>query len=141
MSQEEKPKVTRMIVLGPSATISSAELVQKLHMMELPLTIKATCYGAIVNGEEDTVKKAIETIRKYDPSNIFTKDRGFPPGDPRRCRAKRGAAREGYHQLEKEYGLLNFVCEALESPKKVSIKKTKKIEPEMFKKILEECEK
>jgi putative methanogenesis marker protein 6 len=130
-----------MIILGPAANISQTELVRKLHMMELPLTIKSTCYGAVINGEESIVDKAVEEMRKLDYCNIFTKDRGFPPGDPRRCRAKRGGAREGFHQLEKEFELLGFVSEALENPKKVSLKKPKKVPVETFKEIAKECEK
>lgn len=137
----EDSKVTRMIILGPSASISQTELIGKLHMMELPLTIKSTCYGAIVNGEEEVVKEAVEKIRKLDYCNIFTKDRGFPPGDPRRCRAKRGAAREGYHQLEKEFELLDFVSEALQNPKKVSVEKPKKVPVDVFKEICKKCDK
>jgi putative methanogenesis marker protein 6 len=130
-----------MIILGPSAKISQTELVRKIHMMELPLTIKSTCYGAVINGEESVINKALEDVRKLDYCNIFTKDRGFPPGDPRRCRAKRGGAREGFHQLEKEFELLGFVSEALEKPKKVSLKKPEKVSVETFKEIVEECEK
>lgn len=143
MSQEKSDNstVTRMIILGPSAQISSQELVQKLHMLELPLTIKSTCYGAIIHGDERDVKDAMEKIRRLDPYNIFTKDRGFPPGDPRRCRAKRGAAREGFHQLEKEFELLDCVREALEKPRKVHIEKPKKIAPDSLKEIIVECEK
>ena len=63
MSQEESSKVTRMIILGPAANISQPELIRKLHMMELPLTIKSTCYGAVVNGEESVVNKAVEDAR------------------------------------------------------------------------------
>ena len=137
----ESSKVTRMIILGPSASISQTELVGKLHMMELPLTIKSTCYGAIVNGEEKYVKEAVEKIRKLDYCNIFTKDRGFPAGDPRRCRAKRGAAREGYHQLEKEFELLDYVSEALKNPREVCVEKPKKVPVELFKKVCKECEK
>jgi len=137
----EDDKVTRMIVLGPKAQLSSSELVGKLHMLELPLTIKSTCYGALIHGTEEVVMDAIKKIRDLDPSNIFTKDRGFPPGDPRRCRAKRGAAREGFHQLEKEYELLEYVCDALENPEKVSLKKPEKISPEDFRKVVQECEK
>jgi putative methanogenesis marker protein 6 len=110
-------------------------------MLELPLTIKSTCYGAIIHGDEDTVMDAVNKIRKLDPYNIFTKDRGFPPGDPRRCRAKRGAAREGFHQLEKEYELLDCLREALENPKEVHVKKPKKIEPDSLKEIIAEYEK
>ncbi|MGZ7067320.1 MAG: methanogenesis marker 6 protein [Methanobacterium sp.] len=138
MSPESE--VTRMIILGPSSQINQAELVQKLHMMELPLTIKSTCYGAIVHGPEDVVMDAIEQIRELDPCNIFTKDRGFPPGDPRRCRAKRGAAREGFHQLEKEFELLEGVSEALEKPRKVHVEKPCKIDPDVLKKLIKECE-
>lgn len=137
----ENDKVTRMIILGPKAELSQSELLGKLHMLELPLTIKSTCYGAVIHGDNKTVQDAITKIRDLDPSNIFTKDRGFPPGDPRRCRAKRGAAREGFHQLEKEYELLEYVCDALENPKKVSLEDSKKISPDEFRKIVKECEK
>ena len=131
--------ITRMIILGPSADISATELVRKLHMLELPLTIKTTCYGAAISGDAEAVKKAVESIRKIDPCNIFTKERGFPPGDPRRCRAKRGGAREGFHQLEKEFELLDDVSKALKNPQKVQVKKSEKISPEEFKKIAEKC--
>lgn len=141
MLQDESSKVTRMIILGPSANISQTELVRKLHMMELPITIKSTCYGAVVNGEESVVNKAVEQARNLDYCNIFTKDRGFPPGDPRRCRAKRGGAREGFHQLEKEFELLGYVSEALEKPRKVSLEKPKKVPVEKFIEVVKECEK
>jgi len=138
LTMPESSKVTRMVILGPSAKISQSELVRKLHMMELPMTIKSTCYGAALSGEEEVVKKAISNIRTLDPYNIFTKDRGFPPGDPRRCRAKRGGAREGFHQLEKEFELLDAVSKALENPKKVSLRRPKKVSPQEFKEIAEE---
>ncbi|MEG3224419.1 MAG: hypothetical protein BME94_02575 [Methanobacteriales archaeon Met13] len=134
-------KVTRMIILGPAAKISQSELVGKLHMLELPLTIKSTCYGSVIHGEEKDVLDAVSKIRKLDPQNIFTKDRGFPPGDPRRCRAKRGGAREGFHQLEKEFELLGYVGEALDCPEVVDLKEPGKISPEEFRKIARECEK
>jgi len=132
-------QITRMFILGPSANISATELVRKLHMMELPLTIKTTCYGAAISGDKDDVMKAVVEIRKVDPYNIFTKDRGFPPGDPRRCRAKRGGAREGFHQLEKEFELLDDVSKALKNPRKVKIKKIDKISPDEFRVIAENC--
>lgn len=133
----KKDEITRMFILGPSANISSTELVRLLHMMELPLTIKTTCYGAAISGDEESVMKAVRDIRKADPYNIFTKDRGFPPGDPRRCRAKRGGAREGFHQLEKEFELLDDVSKALKNPHKVEIKKIKKVPVDEFRKIAE----
>jgi putative methanogenesis marker protein 6 len=139
-SSKSDSKVTRMIILGPSAEISPTELVRKLHMMEFPLTIKSTCYGAAISGEEEVVKKAVKSIRELDPCNIFTKDRGFPPGDPRRCRAKRGGAREGFHQLEKEFELLDDVSKALKNPHKVRVKESKKVSPEEFEEIVKKCD-
>lgn len=143
MSPKKSPEVckddntrTRMIILGPGATISQSELVQNLHMLELPLTIKATCYGAMVYGDREVVDNAVDKARTLDPYNIFTKDRGFPPGDPRRCRGHRGAAREGYHQLEKEFKLLGYVGEALKKPQKVSIKEPEKVSVDDFKEIV-----
>jgi putative methanogenesis marker protein 6 len=49
-----------------------------------------------------------------DPAHIFTKDRGFPPGDPRRCRANLGGARPGYYGHEFEMGLVRYVSKGLE---------------------------
>ncbi|MBM4241378.1 MAG: methanogenesis marker 6 protein [Euryarchaeota archaeon] len=139
MSQEnQNPKITRMLVLGPSANISTSELVQRLHMMEIPIIIKSTCYGAIVHGDKKDVEDSIERARKLDPYNIFIKDRGFPPGDPRRCRGHRGAAREGFHQLEREFRLLDFVGEALKQPQKVRLKKPQKVSPDVFREIINE---
>jgi len=136
---DKKDEIARMFILGPSANISATELVRLLHMMELPLTIKTTCYGAAISGDKESVMKAVRDIRKVDPCNIFTKDRGFPPGDPRRCRAKRGGAREGFHQLEKEFELLDDISKALKNPHKVQIKKIDKISVDEFKEIAENC--
>lgn len=138
LKESEENIVTRMIILSPNANISQSELVQRLHMLELPITIKSTCYGAIVHGEEEVVETVIKKAREWDNYNIFTKDRGFPPGDPRRCRGHRGAAREGYHQLEKEFNLLSYVGEALKKPEKVKIEKKVKIPVDIFKKIVNE---
>lgn len=137
-NKAEENTSTRMIILSPTANISQTELVQRLHMLEMPVTIKSTCYGAMVHGEKEIVDEVIEKARQWDIYNIFTKDRGFPPGDPRRCRGHRGAAREGYHQLEKEFDLLCHVGEALKKPEKVKIDKVEKIDVDDFKKIVKD---
>ena len=81
--------ITRMIFIGPGAHVSEQEIVSEFHMLDLPLTIKNTCYGSMISGKSEDVYKAIEEIRKLDPNHIFTKERGFAPGDPRRCRGHR----------------------------------------------------
>ncbi len=131
--------VTRMIILGPKANVSESEVVNHIHLLGLPLTIKQTCYGAMVSGKEKDVLRAIGEVRKLDPYNIFTKDRGFPPGDPRRCRGHRKGAREGFHQMEKEFKLLGFVSDALKNPKEVSLEEETCIPLEEFEEIMEQC--
>lgn len=135
MSKKEN-KITKMIILGPDARFNPQELVRRIHMLGLPITIKETCYGALIHGEKEYIKKAEKEIRKFDIYNIFIKERGFPPGDPRRCRAHRGGAREGYHQLEKEFRALKYVSEALKHPRKVSLEEPKKLPVEVFRDIV-----
>ena len=132
--------VNRMIILGPKANVSENQLANELHLLNLPLTIKETCYGAMVSGKEEYVLKAIEEIRKIDPSNIFTKDRGFAPGDPRRCRGHRFGPREGFHQLEKEFEILDYVGEALRNPREVKIVKSEPLDFDEFKEIVKDVE-
>ena len=138
---DQKDKITRMIVLGPGCAVSSKELMNFLHLLELPINIRLTCYGANINGVPEYVMEAVTKARALDPTHIFIKFRGFPPGAPRRCRAKRGGAREGFHQLEAEYKLLPDVSYALEHPKHVDLNPPKKIPVEEFRKIVEETEK
>ncbi len=138
-SEDKDPEViTRMIILSPKANVSESEVVNHLHLLDLPLTIKWTCYGAMISGKEMYVMEAIEELRKLDPYGIFTKERGFSPGDPRRCRGHRYGPREGFHQMEDEFQLLDYVSDALKNPRKVNVVKKEPISVEEFKDILDE---
>ena len=138
-SEDMDPEVTtRMIVLGPRANVSESEVVNFLHLLDLPLTIKWTCYGAMITGKEKYVMEAVEELRKLDPYGIFTKERGFAPGDPRRCRGHRYGPREGFHQMEDEFLLLDYVGEALRNPREVTIEKKEPVSLEEFKEVVEE---
>ena len=131
--------ITRMIKIAPGAHVSESEIVNELHMLDLPLTIKNTCYGSMVSGKSKDVFEAIREIRKLDPYHIFTKERGFAPGDPRRCRGHRFGPREGFHQMENEYRLLGDVADALENPRDVEVEVEKPVDVDEFKKIMNEC--
>ena len=100
-------------------------------MLELPINVRLTCYGAHINGTAKDVKVAAEHARKLDETHIFIKNRGFPVGDPRRCRAKRKGAREGFHQLEAEY-------EMLADPKHVDITPKKRVSVKEFADVVDE---
>jgi len=82
--------------------------------------IKETCFGLQVTGEEDEVERVIKHIRELDPAHIYVKDRGFPPGDPRRCRANLGGARPGYFAHEFEMGFIRRIAAGLEDIEKES---------------------
>ncbi len=138
-TEDMDPEVsTRMIILGPKANVSESEVVNFLHLLDLPLTIKWTCYGAMVSGKDKYVRQAIEELRRLDPYGIFTKERGFAPGDPRKCRGHRHGPREGFHQMEKEFLLLDYVGEALRHPKEVHVEKKVPVSIDSLKQALDE---
>lgn len=76
--------------------------------------IKETCFGLQITGREEEVERVIAHIRALDPAHIYVKDRGFPPGDPRRCRANLGGARPGYFGHEYEMGFIRRISLGLE---------------------------
>jgi len=97
--------------------VLSSELPSEMHLLIYELhadvTIKETCYGLLIHGEEAMVTALVNTIRRIDPG-AFIKERGFIPGDPRRCRADRGGgARPGFYSLQKEYEVLPALSSAL----------------------------
>lgn len=135
----------RIYILSPYSRLTPAELLSFVINLRLPLKIKETCFGIIVEGKKTIISKVTSKIRSLDKNNIFTRMRGFPPGDPRICRATSGGGpRYGFHFLEFEHSLLPFISEALNSidkKEKIEIKEPKKeipLESEKIKNIIEE---
>ena len=105
--------VTKYVfVESPSTTPET--LVIRAYEISKGVMIKETCFGLQVTGQRDEVDELIRELRKIDPSHIFVKDRGFPPGDPRRCRANLGGARPGYYGHEFEMRLIRYIAHGLE---------------------------
>ncbi|MDH7593431.1 MAG: methanogenesis marker 6 protein [Methanomicrobiales archaeon] len=112
--------VTKYVFVESPST-RPEELAQRAYEVSEGAMIKETCFGLQVTGRPNEVARIIGELRKLDPNHIFVKDRGFPPGDPRRCRANLGGARPGYHGHEFEIALLPNIShglEAIESGKK-----------------------
>lgn len=108
--------VTKMVVLSNSSPILPSELALRAYEVSTDAIVKETCFGLMVTGDEKVVNELITELRKLDPSGIFVKDRGFQPGDSRRCRAVRGGGpRPGFHQLEKESEILPSISRGLET--------------------------
>jgi putative methanogenesis marker protein 6 len=107
--------------------------------------VKETCFGAVIEGEEQPIKSLVEEIRALDPSGIFIKDRGFPLGDPSHCRGsifsssyrmvstvsgcRSGSARPGCYMIEAESKILPLISKALASMAKVDLETDMTSEP------------
>ena len=109
--------VTKYVVVE-SFEVTPADLAIRGYEISNGAMIKETCFGLVVNGKEEEVDRIIAELRKVDPDHIFVKDRGFPPGDSRRCRANLGGARPGYHGMEYEMTIIPYVSHGLEELKK-----------------------
>jgi putative methanogenesis marker protein 6 len=105
--------VTKYVVVD-SFDVTPADLGLRAYEISQGLMIKETCFGIVINGKEGEVDRVISELRKIDPEHIFIKDRGFPPGDPRRCRANLGGARPGYNGLEHEMTIISYISHGLE---------------------------
>jgi putative methanogenesis marker protein 6 len=108
--------VTKYVVVE-SFEITPADLAIRGYEISKGAMIKETCFGLVVNGKEDEVDRIVAGLRAIDPDHIFVKDRGFPPGDPRRCRANLGGARPGYHGMEYEMTVIPYISHGLEELK------------------------
>ena len=139
-----KDRETRMIVIAPSSAVTPDQVTRLIHGMRMEITIKETCYGALIEGNHENVMKALEAARKLDPDRIFSKVRGFPIGDARRCRAQHGS-RPGFTQLEKEWECLSLiekgVCAARLGQKVSERPRSKKMPVEQLRKIVDEVSK
>lgn len=82
--------------------------------------IKETCFGCQITGTPEDVRRIVDHLRKLDPYRIFVKDRGFPPGDARRCRADLGGARPGYLGHEFEMKMAPYISFGLEAVDKMT---------------------
>lgn len=105
--------VTKYVVIE-SFDLTPADLAIRAYEISKGAMIKETCFGLVINGKEEEVNRIVAGLRKIDPNHIFVKDRGFPPGDARRCRANLGGARPGYNGMEYEMTIIPYISHGLE---------------------------
>ncbi len=109
-------RVTKYVITSPESDILPSDIAMKIYGSKYDVSVKETCFGVVVNGEAEEIEALVKEIRALDPSGIFIKDRGFPPGDPRRCRGRRGGgARPGFYMIESEAKMLPMISRALKS--------------------------
>jgi putative methanogenesis marker protein 6 len=132
---------TRYIVIAPTSSVTPDQITRFIHAMAVDIQIKETCFGVIIQGNPEVVAKVLAEVRKLDPNRLFSKVRGYPIGDGRRCRAEHGS-RPGFTQLEKEWKDLpmfeaGLVC-AETNGKVCEVPKRKKIPVSELRKICDE---
>ena len=133
--------ITKMVVIADSELPSDVAI--NAYKVKADVTIKETCYGLMVTGKREEVDKVVGEVRKLNPAKIFVKERGFPPGDSRRCRANRGGGpRPGFHQLKNEIDMLPDIAKGLvlveRGSKHVDQPEQKNIDVDRFKQIIAE---
>ncbi|MEM0101111.1 MAG: methanogenesis marker 6 protein [Candidatus Methanomethyliaceae archaeon] len=130
---------TYVVMLSPDSNLTPSMLVEKISKIS-GIVYKETCYGLLIEGEEEVIEEAIRELKSMDPNRIFIKIRGYRIGDERICRAKRGGGpRPGFFMLGQERSVLKNVVKALESKEEISIKKEKKkLDYDKLKKIIKE---
>lgn len=140
--------VTKYIFVE-SPDMTPSDLAIRAYEISQGVMIKETCFGLQVTGKMEDVDRIIDSLRALDPTHIFVKDRGFPPGDSRRCRANLGGARPGYFGHEFEIGLIRSVSKGLESlpsrkpdeiPHPPAPSRVQKLDAARLKKIIESQE-
>jgi putative methanogenesis marker protein 6 len=106
--------VTKYVITSSESNILPSDIAMLIYGSKYKVLVKETCFGVVINGEEEVINALVKEIRALDPAGIFIKDRGFPPGDPRRCRGRRGGgARPGFYMIESESKMLPMISRAL----------------------------
>lgn len=111
MSEERE---TRLLMISPLSPLTPDQLVRTVHAAGREVTVKETCYGCLVEGRRSDVRAVRDGVREGRDTEVFSKVRAYPCGDPRRCRAHHGT-RPGYSQLETEWAALAHVQRGLEA--------------------------
>ncbi len=137
----ENELITKMVVISDGELPS--ELAINAYKISGDVVIKETCYGLMVTGKRQEVDRVVTEVRKFNPTKIFVKERGFPPGDARRCRANRGGGpRPGFHQLKEEIDMLPDISKGLvlveRGSKPIPLPEEKNLPVDVFKKIIDE---
>ena len=142
-----RPGTSTKYVFVDSPDLTAADLALRAYEIAPAAQIKETCFGLVLTGEEADVERLVGALRELDPDRIFVKDRGFPPGDERRCRANLGGARPGFYGHENEMRLVRYISSglrALRDPKKADLLRAKPkkhdepLSPDRLRELIEE---
>lgn len=133
--------ITKLVVLG-SDSVLPIDAALKIYESKTGIVIKETCFGTMVTGPRADVNQVVKEVVALDKNHIFVKERGFPPGDDRRCRASRGGgSRPGFYFMQEEASMLPIIGKALDKyDKNIPLKEVehkKKMKVGQLKNIIE----
>lgn len=112
---DNKNNYTKIIITNSNSYLPS-DLSIQAYSLSIPIYLKETCFGLVITGIKENVDIVCKKLQELDKNHIFIKDRGFPAGDKRRCRANRnGGSRPGFYTISKEVKILQYISKALES--------------------------
>lgn len=115
MAEGESDNITKIVVIS-SDSVLPVDAAMKIYQSNTDIVIKETCFGTMVTGPRDAVNKVVKEVVDLDRNHIFVKERGFLPGDERRCRSSRGGGpRPGFHYLRHEVQMLPTIGKALDA--------------------------
>ena len=128
--------VTKYVITSSESNILPSDIAMKIYGSKYDVTVKETCMGVTINGEEEVIDELVGDIEAVE--RIL---RGFPPGDPRRCRGRRGGgARPGFYMIESESKILPMISRALTSEGEIPVLAEKKrpLSPGRLQEIIKE---
>ena len=109
----------RIGVLSGVSPITPRNLLTAARALDETVLLKETCFGLLIEGEEEVVERVVLKLKDLSPYTVFSKQRGFAIGA--RCKCRRGdngkisgAQRIGLHQLEREREMLPLIGKAME---------------------------
>jgi putative methanogenesis marker protein 6 len=125
MSQGQNDTLTKIVVIS-SDSVLPIDAAMRIYQSDTNIEIKETCFGTMVTGPRDAVNRVVREVVDLDRNHIFVKERGFLPGDERRCRSSRGGGpRPGFHYLRHEVQMLPTIGKALDAyDRKAPLKET-----------------
>jgi len=141
MPDNEDDVITKLVVLG-SDSVLPIDAALKIYESKTGIVIKETCFGTMVTGSRADVNQVVKEVVALDKNHIFVKERGFPPGDDRRCRASRGGGtRPGFYFMQEEAGMLPIIGKALDNYEKgvpaKEVERKKRMKVSQLKDIIE----
>ncbi len=107
-------RITRLLMISPNSMVTPDQLVRVVQTMAPEINVKETCYGCLAESDAKTMAAVMKKVREQYGNEVFSKVRGYPVGDPRRCRAQHGT-RPGFAQLEAEWETLPLIQSALDA--------------------------